>query len=492
MPSWYNLFFATFGLAALLRYVEVQNRRWLVIAGICGGISFLFKMTGLYFVAGALLFLAFREQSSRNPKPAYRNKNVWYRAFLVVSVFSYEALLLALLWKQANVATYLCFWLPNLAMGAAIIWSEFYLKHKRNGRFAFLFRELIPFGAGVALAIAAFLMPYLLTGSLSSFTADLLVQPGQMLLSGSNQPHLHWFLVGSVVNLLFFGAALLTRSTTAPQLWEKVLFGVPLALVILSFLLLAHQLPGFFEMAWSAIWAFVPFMLVLGVGLLVRGSMLNRLDLVQRQRLFLTLSVTTACSLVQFPFTIPIYFCYVAPLIVLSATAVASLLDHPPRLVVSGMVCFCFLFAVFELTPGFNSTLGVTYGPDIQTEKLPLSRVGDLRVAASTVREYTEVDSLIRQHARSQYILAAPNCPQIYFLSGRSSPTRDFFDFSSDSGPGPEGVLATLQEHRVNVIVLNHLNTMFVRPIPNDLHAAFEREFPNHAETEWFEIRWKQ
>jgi len=491
MPSWYNLFFATFGLAALLRYVEVQSRRWLLVAGICGGISFLFKMTGLYFVAGALLFLAFREQLSRTTKPASGKEVVWYRAFLVLSVFSYEALLFALLRKQANVATYLCFWLPNLAIGAAIIWCEFYLKDKRNRRFSFLFRELVPFGAGVALPIAAFLTPYLLTRSLSAFITDLLVQPGQLLLSGSIQPNVHRLLVGSVVNLLLIGVALLTRSKTAPKLWEKVLLGAPLALLIPAFLLLVRQIPGFFEMAWSTIWAFVPFVLALGIGVLVRGSMLDRLDFVQRQRLFLTLSVTAACSLVQFPFTIPIYFCYVAPLVVLSANAVVSLMEHPPRLAVSGMMCFCFLFAVFELTPGFNSTLGVKYGPDIQTERLPLSRVGDLLVAASTVREYTEVDSLIRQHARSEYIVAAPNCPQVYFLSDRRSPTRDFLDFSSDFGPGPEGVLRTLQAHRVNVIVLNHLNTMFVRPIPNDLHAAFEREFPNHAETEWFEIRWK-
>ncbi len=43
LPSWYNLFFATFGLAALLRYLETERRGWLFAAGLCGGISFLFK-----------------------------------------------------------------------------------------------------------------------------------------------------------------------------------------------------------------------------------------------------------------------------------------------------------------------------------------------------------------------------------------------------------------------------------------------------------------
>src|SRR5215469_2408275 len=56
MPSWYNLFFATFGVAALLRHLEAGTRRWLFIAGISGGLSFLVKITAAYFMAGALLY----------------------------------------------------------------------------------------------------------------------------------------------------------------------------------------------------------------------------------------------------------------------------------------------------------------------------------------------------------------------------------------------------------------------------------------------------
>src|SRR5216684_2399175 len=79
MPSWYNLFFATFGLAALLRYIEVQTGRWLLLAGFCGGMSFLFKLTGLYFVAGSVLFLLFREQMARGAASPVRRKDLWYR-----------------------------------------------------------------------------------------------------------------------------------------------------------------------------------------------------------------------------------------------------------------------------------------------------------------------------------------------------------------------------------------------------------------------------
>ena len=63
MPSWYNLFFATFGVSALLRHLEVRKARWLFVAGLCGGVSILIKVIGAYYIAGVLLFLAFLEQS---------------------------------------------------------------------------------------------------------------------------------------------------------------------------------------------------------------------------------------------------------------------------------------------------------------------------------------------------------------------------------------------------------------------------------------------
>lgn len=48
LPSWYNLFFAVFGALAVLRYLETDVRRWLFVAGLCGGLSFLIKLVGLY------------------------------------------------------------------------------------------------------------------------------------------------------------------------------------------------------------------------------------------------------------------------------------------------------------------------------------------------------------------------------------------------------------------------------------------------------------
>ncbi len=66
MPSWYNLFLATFGTAALFRYIEVEKAKWLLAAGFLGGCSFLAKISGLFFISAAFLFLVFRWQEIRS------------------------------------------------------------------------------------------------------------------------------------------------------------------------------------------------------------------------------------------------------------------------------------------------------------------------------------------------------------------------------------------------------------------------------------------
>jgi hypothetical protein len=122
-----------------------------------------------------------------------------------------------------------------------------------------------------------------------------------------------------------------------------------------------------------------------------------------------------------------------------------------------------------------------------------MPRAGGLRVSAETARDYEALGRLIRQHVRGDYILAAANCPEVYFLYGLHPPTKDFLGFSSDLGSGTtDDVLKAIQTHDVSLVVLNHVDYMFVQPLPDDLHLALERDFPEHAQIESFEVRWKQ
>src|SRR5437867_9252682 len=90
LPSWYNLFFATFGTLALIRHIETDQFKWLFIAGLCGGLSFLAKVSGLYYMVAVFLFLTYREQvlsnrGTRDSKPGF--------SFFILKGFIYLAFL---------------------------------------------------------------------------------------------------------------------------------------------------------------------------------------------------------------------------------------------------------------------------------------------------------------------------------------------------------------------------------------------------------------
>lgn len=488
MPSWYNLFFATFGLAALLRYIDARSHHWLLFAGFCGGISFLFKQLGLYFVAGTLLFLLFRAQTASSAEAPDRRETLWYRSLMLASVLLYEAMVFGLLRQMANAATYLYYWVPNVAVGAAILWQELYATSNHSRKFSFLLKELALFGIGVGTPIMAFLVPYCLMGSISQIIRDLIIIPSRLVPhTGAKLMQLSFFL-GGLVDVTVIAAVLAIRSINQCGRRQQILLGLPIAALIPTALLLARQLRGFYALVWISIWAFAPFVLVLGVILLIRRLRLKGLEFTQHQHLFLVLSVTAACALLQFPFR-NIYFCYIAPLILLSATAVISFMKNPPRLAVGGIACFCFLYAVFELTPGFIYHLAYEYAPDTQTVRLSLPRAGGLRVTAESAREYEELDTLIRQHARGEYIFAKPDCPEVYFLSGFHDPSGIFYDYYEDALGRTQRALAAIESHNINLVVLSHHRA--VDPIADDLKTALERQFPNRADAGNFEVRWK-
>ena len=490
MPSWYNLFFATFGTAAILRCIEVQRTRWLFVAGLCGGISVLFKLPGLFFANGVLLFLAFREQIAPPSEPSIRSRALAYRSFVIACIAAYELLLFSALRKLANFVTYAYFLVPELAVGAFVICHEFYVPRDRGGGFRFLLREVLLFGAGFAVPIVILLAPYLVTGNVAGMVRDVLVVSGRLLGQASMKPPEVWFVEGCVANLTLIGVLLLTRSKSTPSVSDLLLLGVPVGLLIPFVLVLARHSKYFYQLVWSTIWVLAPVVALLGMLVLVRGSMQKRLSSAQCQQLMLTLSVMSACSLIQFPFSNTIYFCYVAPLVVLAATAVVSMMLRPPRLAAGALMCFCFLYAVFELTPGFVYHLGVEYTPNMQTTTLSLPRGGGLRVTPESAREYEELVGLIHQHARGKYILAKPDSPEVYFLSGFRDPSGSFFDFYEDRAGRTERALEAIHSHGINLVVLNH-RPPFAGPIPADLRDALAAEFPNRADAGDFEVRWK-
>ncbi len=483
MPSWYNLFLATFGVAALLRFLETCRPKWILLAGLCGGVSFLFKLSGLYYVAGAALFLWFREGDA-NERVTQRDR--WYRtARAALFVLAYEAAVFSLLRKSFYPGSFLYFFLPILTVGAAVIWQQI----QRRGQgidFTRSEENLLIFAVGVAIPIALFLIPYLRAGAVADFVRGVFVLPGRRLQYTVKSASLARFLLGMTENALVWLAVLKTRGKIGRKIERAA--GIALAAAALVAVALGRNHHTIFNALWVPLWNALPFTVIVGTLLLMTKA--RNIETQRRQKIFLLLAVTAACSLIQFPYTGPIYFCYVAPLLILSMLAVGSLIEEPPRWVLAGLFCFCLLYAVFDATPTFLRYRGELDVPPGGVADFVLPRSGSLHLYGPDARLRAELVQIIAQHALGSYIYATPDCPDVYFLSGFRNPTRTLFDFLDEPQGRTQRILAAIHAHNVNLVVI-YLTPGFSGPIPADLREELEKEFPEQAQIPDYEVRWK-
>lgn len=480
MPSWYNLFFATFGVAALFRYIERHQPTWLFVAGACGGISFLFKLSGLYYVAGAVLFLLTAEGDST---PSQRRAYSWSRLALVAfCVLAYEALVFSLLRKVFYPGSFLYFFLPVVAIGVAVIWQQWRGQRADVESTVNLVKKLAVFGAGVAIPICLFLIPYLRTRAVSDFVRGVFVLPGRRLHYTVRTESLPRFLLGTATDI----AALIAvfGSTKTIRKASSSLF-IAIAAVII---VVARTNNWLYDAAWVAIWNALPAVILLGVALLlIKG---NAVHSEQKQKIFLLVAVTAACNVIQFPYSAPIYFCYVAPLFFLCFLAARSLLEQPSKMFVVGLCCASLLYAFFDMTPRFLAYHGEPrFAPEGKPDFV-LSRAGGLRLYGDDARIRSEMVKAVVEHARGTYIYATPDCAEVYFLSGFRNPTRTLVDFLDERVGRTQRILADIHAHSVNLVVINHA-PIFSDPPPEDLIEALKHEFPERELVEQYEIRWK-
>jgi hypothetical protein len=289
------------------------------------------------------------------------------------------------------------------------------------------------------------------------------------------------FVVGIGVNLLLGIVAFMTGTRIAKAVAAVFWVAIPLVL----FLARAH--PYVDRAIWGTIWSFLPLIVVTGIVLLVFWSMRERLDPREQQKIFLVLSVCATANLIQFPFTSASYYCHVAPFAFLSAAALVSQLHAPPKWALIPAFCFCLLYVMLVITPGFVMNMGQQYRPDQQVLRLELPRAGGLRVDPRYDHTYEDLSVIIKQHARGEYTFAMPSCPEVYFLNDLHDASATLFR----TGFSPSDLVRALHEHDVNVIVLKNDEIPFGAKVPPDFRVILEQEFPNRTIVGPFEVRWK-
>ncbi len=475
LPSWYNLFFAVFGAWALIKYSESNRIRWLILAGVFGGLSFLIKLSGLFFVAAGVLFAVYHEQETAERKPGGRRS--WlFLAFTSACLAVFVALLVLVIRRRLTPMDTIHFVVPGAAISLSLIYNEWLLGSSATlARFLRLIRTLAFFGAGIAVPILIFLIPYLLSGSLGLFIDGVFILP-QKRIQWTDYPLPDPWSLWACVPL---GAMMLAPLVIRLR-WDHWLLASAVAVLCIGMVAVGRE-ASMYGNIWNSTRPLVPLLTMATCLTMVAPNSLH-VDASQRRLLFLMVCVTAMTSLVQFPYSFAIYFCYVAPLVIVSLTMLALSQQFAPRKLYLGVAVLYFGFAIVWLNQGSVRGIGVKFLPHGQDTAMDVARFG-LKTSAAQAELYEQIIGEIHKHSdEAEAIYATADCPEIYFLAARSNPTRTFYDFfEADFEENPSAriqrIVQMLDQAKVNVVVF-HWQAEFSGSPSSELANAIAANFP--------------
>jgi hypothetical protein len=378
------------------------------------------------------------------------------------------------------------FLLPACALMAVLASREFSaVPMGDKERFAALFRMLLPFVAGISVPVLTFLIPFLRSGAVPALIQGIFILPTKRFyIALVPSPGLAKMMRPALI-------ALLLSLTYYASKKVRILCGIFLGLY-LGYLL---QYSANDKVAYSAGWfsaaASIPLIVLAAAVYLGVPRLARRLDSEKQQQLMLLVSALAMTSLVQFPFSAPIYFCFAAPVGVLAAGALLALIPRPPRVALGFLLAFYLMFVVYRVTPAFVFDMGYNAAPDVQTEPLKLARGGNLRVDPVQADEYKELIPFIQTHTSGEYMYAGPDCPEIYFLTGLKNPTRTLGDSFDEPEGRTERILQAIEAHHITVLTFNE-KPAFAGTINRELEQVVQSRFPQSKQIGNFRVMWRE
>jgi hypothetical protein len=121
-----------------------------------------------------------------------------------------------------------------------------------------------------------------------------------------------------------------------------------------------------------------------------------------------------------------------------------------------------------------------------------LPRAGGLRVSEISATGYAELITFVKNLAGGKPILAAPDCPEIYFLSGAKNPTPVLYDSLEDPRNYERDIQAVL--NRPNFLKVVVVNDAAVSAVYQSqlLHSLVVARFPSSRRIGSFTVYWRQ
>jgi len=209
---------------------------------------------------------------------------------------------------------------------------------------------------------------------------------------------------------------------------------------------------------------------------------------VKTQVVLLLVTVTAFATLIEFPFSAPIYFCYIAPLVVLTILGAIELQGGGSKRFHLAMALLLMGFAVC-VNRGYLYAVGSSC-QSYQAVNADISRAG-LRIPDDHRVQYATVLGLVNAHASGEFIYATPDCPEIYFLSGFRNPTRSFYEAFDEEPMTAARLLDLIDRRGITVVVIN-LQPEFSPGLDARLEQALTDRFPHSATAGRFMVRWAQ
>jgi hypothetical protein len=478
VPSWFNLFFATFGTLALLRGLETGRRRWMVLAGLAGGVSFLFKLSGVFYLLGggiALIAASFRRQ----PDGAQATAGDRSGAAIVSVILVLVLILLAVPIARAGLNEVVRFLLPLGMLIAALIWREWNhggMTALARGRA--LVATLGPFVLGALLPVIVYVLFLLTMDALSETIQGVLVKPFRRMDSAMMHPPPPTALVFSILLGLLLVRWAGGRGAT--------ILAAVAAAVLVAVVFASGTRPGIYGMGVMAAWG-LPVLAAAGCAWLLITRPTHGAD----QSVDAAVAVTAvACStlLLEFPFAAPIYLLYTIPLAMLALAAVVGAAGRTPvplQFVVAG---FLLVFGLVRVTPGAVESFGSRFVETDETVRLKLER-GGLRVRAADATRYEALVTGVQRLAQGRTLWAGPDAPEVYFLSGVPNQTRTLFDFL-DVTAGTVPLIERVRAAQATLVVLN-LQPDFSGAPDQATIEALRADFPNVRAVPGFMVFWR-
>lgn len=472
LPSWYNLFFATFGLVALLRYIDTERSRWLVVAGLCGGAAMLIKIVALYYIAAVLLFLIYREQlvSARETSSATPRSAAWSLLITAVAV-CFSCLLIVFIRRNLDPMEILTYVVPGTLSAGVLITNEWLVgRGNASTRLRRLAAMVLPLACGVAIPLLLFVVPYVVSGSLGQLLDGVFVLPLKRL------QHVAYALP-DMVSLLFVipSALLLAIGFNDARMARRALAGV--IILMAGALIVASRQVVIGQAVWFSLKNLLPFVALAASWLLIRSPSSETVSSTRRQEIYLLTTVAALVALVQYPFAAPIYFCYSAPLMILAVEFIMTSQPRPALRLGVGALVLYLAFAVGWGNTSYVYSLGRDHASYAATHRLNLDRAG-LSMPEEEERLYARlVAEIERLSAPGSFIYAAPDCPEVYFLSNRRNPTRTMYDVFDEPVGRTERILKLLEEKQVEVVVIR-LDSKTSDPLHADIARWVKERYP--------------